>query len=62
MLYKPETDVIKLSIYMLYVAGLTDCPGQAQIGAILPASFSMHSKIDIKSSSIEEIQSAVKSL
>lgn len=46
MLYKPETDVIKLSIYMLYVAGLTDCPGQAQIGAILPASFSVHSKID----------------
>lgn len=62
MLYKPETDAIKLSVYMLCVAGLTDCPGQAQIGTILPASFSVHSKIDIKNSSIEEIQSAVKSL
>lgn len=47
---------------MLHVAELTDHPGRTQTGAILPASFSVHSKIDIKSSSIEEIQSAVKSL
>lgn len=47
---------------MLHVAELTDHPGQTQTGAILLASFSVHSKIDIKSSSIEEIQSAVKSL
>lgn len=40
---------------MLCVAGLADCPGSAQTGTILPASFSVHSKIDIKSSSIEEI-------
>lgn len=40
---------------MLYVAGLVDCPGRAQTGTILPVSFSVHSKIDIKSSSIEEI-------
>ena len=48
---------------MFHVVGLTDFPGGAQTGAILPASFSVHrSKIDVKSSSIEEEQSAVKSL
>lgn len=62
MLYKPEKGVIKLCIETLQVVGLTDCPGLAQTGAILPASFSVHSKIDIKSSSIEAIQSAAKSL
>lgn len=48
---------------MFHVAGLTDFPGGAQTGAILPASSSVHhSKIDVKSNSIEEKQSAVKSL
>ena len=47
---------------MLYVAGLIDCPGQAQTSTILPASFSVHSKIDIKSSSIEEIVCSEESI
>lgn len=47
---------------MHHAAELTDCPSQAQTGAILPPSFSVHSKIDIKNSSIEEIQFAVESL
>lgn len=57
-LYKPETGVIILSLQTCHAAEPADCPRQAQTGAILPTSRSVHRKFDIKNSSMEEMQSA----